>query len=138
MQTLAPTPHDLLLREIATSAVNSHLSFDDKAQRVAQYIDSLSDDDFKSLLAQSGFIPENYAHDSSEEKVYAKAMDILVAGAFKRVGFTAEVSIVKTRALSHEELVARAVAELDDKIAIIKAKKRKAEALLDVVEQIES
>ena len=43
------------------------------------------------MLSDCGLIPESYGHDSSEEKVYAKAMDILIADALSRLGYATTV-----------------------------------------------
>jgi type II restriction enzyme len=45
-----------------------------------------------SLLKQIGTIPESIAHDSSEEKLYSKATDIVLAKSFQELGFHALVN----------------------------------------------
>jgi len=85
------TPHDDLLRVIASCAASTD-SFDAKAATIFSFISGLSNPSLRRLLAEAGFIPERYAHDSSEEKLYAKAMDSLVAIALNRIGYRTEVS----------------------------------------------
>ncbi len=97
-----PAPHNTLLDLIASYAASPLMSFDDKSQALFEFVDDLSDVDLRSLLAQAGFIPEGYAHDSSEEKVYAKAMDILVAVSLKRVGYDSRVGVERSNAADVE------------------------------------
>lgn len=87
-----PTVHDALLGHIASYAANPLMSFDEKSQGLLEFVSGLDATELRSLLGDAGFIPEQYAHDSSEEKVYAKAMDILVAVALKRIGYDTAVS----------------------------------------------
>ena len=42
-------------------------------------------------LRLCGAIPENYGHDSSEEKLYSKYTDVVIHEAFKAIGFTSLV-----------------------------------------------
>jgi hypothetical protein len=97
-----PTQHDGLVELIARSAADSSLSFDAKSKLIGEFVADLSDRGLIELLAASGFIPESYHHDSSEEKVYAKAMDHLVAEALRRVGFDAAVGTERANAADVE------------------------------------
>ncbi|MBQ7577022.1 MAG: HindIII family type II restriction endonuclease [Synergistaceae bacterium] len=45
-----------------------------------------SDKDFIDILRQIGIIPESIAHDSTEEKLFAKASDIVLSRAFRELG----------------------------------------------------
>lgn len=69
----------------------SHLSFDDKGASIIEKIQGVDNHEMVELLTTAGCIPEAYDHDSSEEKLYAKAMDILVAESLSRVGYSANV-----------------------------------------------
>lgn len=91
-----PTPHDELLTLIFTYAEDKEMSFDDKSTALARYLEKIETQQLQILLGEAGFIPEIYAHDSSEEKVYAKAMDILVAVTLSRIGYKCEVSIERS------------------------------------------
>ncbi|MCU0446451.1 MAG: HindIII family type II restriction endonuclease [Microscillaceae bacterium] len=53
----------------------------------AQKIGSLDKNDFAFLLCHAGYIPEFYEHDSSQETLYSKLIEILVCEWAKRVGF---------------------------------------------------
>lgn len=100
--------HDALVSVIASFAKQPNMSFDDKSQSLISYIKGLGDSDLRTLTAEAGFIPEEYSHDSSEEKVYAKAMDILVADCLSRVGYTTAVS---TERSNSADVVARCQSE---------------------------
>lgn len=56
----------------------------------------LSKKDFIPIVTEIGTIPEDIAHDSSEEKLYAKVADIVLAKCFQELGLSANV--IKTRA----------------------------------------
>lgn len=92
------TPHDRLLDVICRVSSNESLRFDNKGQIIEDFIHSLTTEEFLLLLSESGFIPEYYDHDSSEEKVYAKAMDLLVDFSFKKMGFESLVSKERSNA----------------------------------------
>jgi len=47
---------------------------------------------FLPLVTQIGIIPEDIAHDSSEEKLYAKCADIVLAKAFQELGLHSSVN----------------------------------------------
>ncbi|MFF0222766.1 HindIII family type II restriction endonuclease [Streptomyces sp. NPDC004629] len=66
--------------------------FDRAAVELDKTIQGADDDEFSSLLVRAGCIPERYSHDSTEEKLYAKAMDSIVAESLRRLGYEAEVS----------------------------------------------
>ncbi|MET8574316.1 HindIII family type II restriction endonuclease [Streptomyces sp. NPDC005012] len=83
--------------ELTTDAVVDELagrgmSFDRAAAELDRIIRGADDDEFLSLLVRAGCIPERYRHDSTEEKLYAKAMDAIVAESLRRIGYAAEVS----------------------------------------------
>lgn len=54
-------------------------------------LDSLSLDALTTHLLECGVIPEVFKHDSSEEKLWAKYCDILLAKAFNHLGIRAKV-----------------------------------------------
>lgn len=68
------------------------MSFDRASIELDQAIRGADDDEFSALLVRAGCIPERYRHDSTEEKLYAKAMDSIVAESLRRLGYKAEVS----------------------------------------------
>lgn len=50
-----------------------------------------SDRNFADILRQIGIIPEFIAHDSTEEKLFSKASDIVLARAFRELGLNSWV-----------------------------------------------
>jgi hypothetical protein len=60
---------------------------DSLAAAFAQEIVDLSQSDFAFLLSHSGYIPEFYEHDSKQETLYSKLLEVLVCEWAKRVGF---------------------------------------------------
>ncbi|MFS0695872.1 HindIII family type II restriction endonuclease [Streptomyces nitrosporeus] len=72
--------------------VGEGLPFHRAAAEIDATVRRMESGDFSALLVRAGCIPERYSHDSSEEKLYAKAMDVIVAESFRRLGYDAEVS----------------------------------------------
>lgn len=62
------------------------------SKKLEDVIFSLSYSDFLSLLTEIGTIPEDIPHDSSEEKLYAKAADVFLARCFQELGLKASVN----------------------------------------------
>lgn len=60
--------------------------FKEATKDIRIYIDNLSEEDFKGIVKQIGTIPENIEHDSTEEKLYSKASDIVLARCFRMLG----------------------------------------------------
>lgn len=98
--------HDELLELIEHLSAEGSTTFDAKGRALLAWVHAQPNGRLEALLAAAGFIPEAYDHDSSEEKVYAKAMDILVAVAFQRMGFEAEVSQERSNSA---DVLARAI-----------------------------
>ncbi len=73
-------------------------SFPQKINRLYERLKPWDVDTVTSRLRSAGVIPEMYAHDSSEEKVYAKYCDIVVSEAFRAIGFQSDVSNVRSNA----------------------------------------
>lgn len=82
-------PHDSLLAVIGSGADRS---FEGKTVEISSFLTALTQAELVRLLGQAGFIPEVYDHDSSEEKLYAKSMDLLTAEALERLGYSVEVT----------------------------------------------
>ncbi len=72
-----------LIREIA----GENNAFEVLEGRLA----GLSRENLSEQLLECGIIPEMFAHDSSEEKLWAKYCDILLCGALNALGIHAEV-----------------------------------------------
>lgn len=69
--------------------VSSKSGFKNATCEVRQFIDELSLDSFKVIVKNIGTIPENIEHDSTEEKLYSKASDIVLARCFRELGLAA-------------------------------------------------
>lgn len=59
-------------------------------QKIRGYIEELEVDDFQEIVKNIGTIPENITHDSTEEKLYSKASDIVLARCFCLLGMYAK------------------------------------------------
>lgn len=55
-------------------------------EEIRKFIDEIQADEFKVIVKQIGTIPENIEHDSTEEKLYSKASDIVLARCFRLLG----------------------------------------------------
>ncbi len=108
------TPHDDLVALIDAIS-GSVQTFTEKARTVVEFVDALSGESLLQLLSEAGFIPEAYEHDSSDEKVYAKAMDGLVAVALRRMGYDAHVTDERANAA---DVIARCPDDADNSIAL--------------------
>lgn len=74
---------------------NSNLDFAAASNTLQSILFNISRTDVLSLITEIGIIPEDIAHDSSEEKLYTKASDILFAKALKEMNF--EVAVLRER-----------------------------------------
>lgn len=59
-------------------------------EAVRIFIDEISENEFKSIVKEIGTIPENIEHDSTEEKLYSKASDIVLARCFRLLGLASK------------------------------------------------
>lgn len=64
--------------------------FKEATEKVRSYIDCMDVRGFEEIVKNIGIIPENIAHDSSEEKLYSKASDIVLARSFRELGLDAK------------------------------------------------
>lgn len=69
----------------------SGLSFTDATQRLQSLIFALDRVETVQLVSQIGAIPEDIEHDSTEEKIYTKASDILLAKSLIELNLEARV-----------------------------------------------
>ena len=63
---------------------------------ITEEFKTLSDQDFAFLLAHSGFIPDHYGDDSSEETLYSKLIEALVGEWGRRLGYDAILPTAKS------------------------------------------
>lgn len=71
---------------IAQIFVSSKKDFKKATGEVRNFIDAMNVQDFKEIVKQIGTIPEVIEHDSTEEKLYSKASDIVLARCFRELG----------------------------------------------------
>lgn len=55
-------------------------------EEIRKFIDEIPENEFEVIVKQIGTIPENIEHDSTEEKLYSKASDIVLARCFRVLG----------------------------------------------------
>ena len=67
------------------------ISFPTKATRLESDLDSCSTEEILEHLEYVGVIPETFEHDSTEEKLYAKYCDALLARALRELGLDARM-----------------------------------------------
>ena len=77
--------YDKLL-EIISKHIDESNDFNKIFEPVNSYLDRISKDDFIFILDNIGTIPEKIEHDSTEEKLYSKVSDIVLAKAFQYLG----------------------------------------------------
>ena len=53
---------------------------------------AISNTDLKNIISEIGIIPENIKHDSTEEKLFSKATDIVLAKTFQELGLNSSVN----------------------------------------------
>lgn len=69
------------------------LSFQERAQAIAHSLDGCLQTDLLDHLDHSGIIPEQFEHDSTEEKLFAKYCDALLARSWSELGLKATVIV---------------------------------------------
>lgn len=79
-------------------------------------IQNLSDVDFAFLVCHSGYIPEFYEHDSSQETLYSKLIESLVCEWARRIGFK-ESSLQKQKSNKEDVTIRK-----EDKVIVCDAK----------------
>lgn len=86
------------------------------ADTFGNVISKFAIEDFAFLLSHSGYIPEFYEHDSSQETLYSKLIEVLVCEWAKRVGF--KDSYIQKQKASKEDVTI----QVDDTIIVCDAK----------------
>ncbi|MDR0220388.1 MAG: HindIII family type II restriction endonuclease [Lachnospiraceae bacterium] len=69
----------------------SNDDFHEVAKKLEGFISSVPMVGFMDILAQIGTIPESIDHDSTEEKIFAKVSDAVLARAFRELGLKSKV-----------------------------------------------
>lgn len=60
--------------------------FKKASEEIRFFVDQMAVDEFREVVKQIGTIPEVIEHDSTEEKLYSKASDIVLARCFRELG----------------------------------------------------
>ena len=69
--------------------VASGMNFEDASAFLQDYVNA--ETDFIEILKQIGTIPEYISHDSTEEKLFSKVSDAVLARAFREIGLKSTV-----------------------------------------------
>ena len=77
---------------IKTEAENKTRSFDESTDVLKEKIFGINSTDLKTLITEVGVIPEDIEHDSTEEKLFSKATDIVLAKTFQELGLSSSVN----------------------------------------------
>jgi len=85
-----------IIKYIVSLSSKKKQVFNDCVAKLEKIVAELSIEEIKTSLLKCGVIPESFAHDSTEEKLYAKYSDILLARAFTYMGI--ESKVIKERA----------------------------------------
>ena len=83
---------DELKALICKESKDNRKTFDCSCDYIQKKLFALSKKQIIPLLKNIGIIPESIRHDSSEEKLFAKVADILLAKAFQELGLSATVN----------------------------------------------
>lgn len=67
-------------------------SFENSTDIIREKVFDLDKESVKKILLEIGAIPEDIEHDSSEEKIYSKATDIILAKSLQELGLKAVVN----------------------------------------------
>lgn len=87
-----------VIKKIIELSEDDALSFQDKANRLEAEVNACSSEDILNHLHSAGVIPEAFGHDSTEEKVFAKYCDALLARALTELGLNAWVILERSGA----------------------------------------
>jgi hypothetical protein len=72
-------------------ASDETLNFSERSEQISHLLDEVAENDILDHLDRAGIIPESFNHDSTEEKLYAKYCDALLARSLALLGMTATV-----------------------------------------------
>ena len=82
---------EVIIRWIKETTARDNYSFVAAAEEIEMRISRLTKDEIIELVEEIHVIPESFDHDSTEEKIYTKASDAVVACAFRHIGLTTRV-----------------------------------------------
>lgn len=67
---------------------NNIIDHDKESKKFESLLDKLTDEEFESLLICTGYIPDLYESDSSQETLYSKLVEVIVCCWAKRMNFS--------------------------------------------------
>lgn len=76
---------------INSLAADGSLDFASRSKRIARLLDNIPETGILEHLDHAGIIPESFAHDSTEEKLFAKYCDALLARSLSLVGMNTNI-----------------------------------------------
>lgn len=80
-----------MYNELVQKILDLHdTEFKTATEIIREWVDTIPEKAFRQVVAQIGTIPECIAHDSSEEKLYSKASDLVLARCFRLLGLAAK------------------------------------------------
>lgn len=89
MKTLST--FDKFIKQVKDISQFDTHNFLDMTNAMTDYIWKIPFDDFLAILCEVGTIPERIDHDSTEEKLYSKATDIVLSRSFSELGLKSRV-----------------------------------------------
>ena len=76
-----------LVSKIKSESSNN---FVDATSNMVNFIESVNYSDFKDIVKEIGIIPESIQVSSTEEKLFSKTSDIVLARCFREIGLNAK------------------------------------------------
>lgn len=89
------------IKNFVDNAINQHLDIDTICNNFETQLASLSEEDLSKLLLFSGYIPDIYKSDSSEETLYSKLVEVLICIWARKINLTS--TYIKQKA-SYEDI----------------------------------
>ncbi len=84
------------LKKLIYTESKNNKNFQKSCEYIQEKIFKLNLEKIIPLIRNIGIIPESISHDSSEEKLYSKTSDILLAKAFQEIGLFSSINISRT------------------------------------------
>lgn len=66
------------------------LTFEQGTEMLREYVDTLTSEEYLSVAQDIGIIPEHIDHDSSAEKYFSKASDLVLSRGFRELGMKSQ------------------------------------------------
>lgn len=105
-----------IIKYIESLASKKKQVFNDCVAKLEKIVAKLSIEEIRTSILKCGVIPELLAHDSTEEKLYAKYSDILLARAFTYMGIDSKVIKERAGAADVEGKTAQYTIVIDGKV----------------------